>query len=107
MPRTSAANAAVLIALLCAVAPRAHAAPSDSARAEDLIRQANTLRQKGQDPAALPLFREAYEIARSPRTAAQLGLVELALGYWLDSDQHLSEALAPAHHPWIDRNRKV
>jgi hypothetical protein len=46
-------------------------------------------------------------VARSPRTAAQLGLVELALGYWVAADDHLSEALAPASHPWIDRNRQV
>ncbi|HXU83979.1 MAG TPA: hypothetical protein VN914_21435, partial [Polyangia bacterium] len=82
-------------------------AQSDTARAEDLIRQANALRQKGQDPAALPLYREAYDVARSPRTAAQLALVELALGYWVSSDDHFTEALVPAGNSWIDRNRKV
>jgi hypothetical protein len=95
------------VAALCVFTPRARAADSDTARAEELIRQANALRQKGQDPAALPLVREAYDVARSPRTAAQLGLVELALGYWVSSDDHLSEALAPSGHPWIERNRKI
>jgi hypothetical protein len=99
-------RAALLVAILSWAVP-ARAADSDTARAEELIRQANALRQKGQDPAALPLVREAYDVARSPRTAAQLGLVELALGYWVSSDDHLTEALSPASHPWIDRNRKV
>jgi hypothetical protein len=99
-------RAALLIAIFAAATP-AHAADSETARAEELIKKANALRQQGQDPAALPLVREAYDVARSPRTAAQLGLVELALGYWVSSDDHLTEALAPAHHPWIDKNRKV
>jgi hypothetical protein len=96
-----------LLLVLWAASPTAHAAPSNSARAEDLIRQANEYRRKNQAPAALPLLREAYEIARSPRTAAQLGLVEMALGYWVEADDHLGEALAPAHHPWVDSNRTV
>src|SRR5205814_3955657 len=107
MAKSLLPRAALLVALLCTLAPRARAADADTARAEELIRQANALRQRGQDPAALPLVREAYDVARSPRTAAQLGLVELALGYWVSADDHLSEALAPASHPWIDRNRKV
>jgi hypothetical protein len=107
MAQRSLPRAALLVAVLACWSAPARAADSDTARAEELIRQANALRQKGQDPAALPLVREAYDVARSPRTAAQLGLVELALGYWVSSDDHLTEALTPAHHPWIDRNRKV
>jgi hypothetical protein len=99
------AAVASLLAILCATPTPARA--QDVARAEELIRQANVLRQKGQDVAALPLMRQAYDVARGPRTAAQLGLVELALGYWVDCDDHLNEALAPAKHPWIERNRKV
>jgi hypothetical protein len=97
----------LLVAVLVASAAPTRAADLESARAEELIRQANALRQRGQDPAALPLFREAYDVARSPRTAAQLGLVELALGYWVSAEDHLTEALAPADHPWIERNREV
>jgi hypothetical protein len=80
---------------------------SDPGRAEELIREANDLRRQGKNPAALPLLREAYRIARSPRTAAQLGLAELSLGYWLEAERHLAEAVAPASHPWVDQNRKV
>jgi hypothetical protein len=100
---------AVLIgmALLGTLVPEPLALASDPAKAEELIRQANDLRRQGKDPAAIPLLRQAYEIARSPRTAAQLGLVELALGYWVEAERHLAEALAPSSHPWIDRNREV
>jgi hypothetical protein len=80
---------------------------SDPARAEDLIRRANDLRREGKDPAAFPLLQEAYRIARSPRTAAQLGLVELSLSYWLEAERHLSEALETTSNVWIDRNRQA
>jgi hypothetical protein len=49
--------------------------------AEDaLIRQGIELRRRQEDAAAFPLFKRAYELRRSPRAAAQMGLDELALG---------------------------
>jgi hypothetical protein len=78
---------------------------ADPAKAEALIRQANDMRRHGHDERALPLFRQAYEIARSSRTAGQLGLVEMALGYWVAASGHLDEALADSHNPWVERNR--
>ena len=53
----------------------------------------------------LPLFQKAYELLDSPRTAGQLGLAELAVGYWLGADQHLGEALQSPDHPWVGKNR--
>jgi PEGA domain len=85
--------------------PRAHAA--DPVEVEGLIRQAVGFRQKGQDHAALPLFRKAYDLERSPRTAAQLGLCELALGYSVPAEQHLSEALTSVKHLWVEKHREA
>ena len=85
--------------------------PSSAARArepaavEALIEQANDLRRQGKDGKALPLARKAYDLAGTARTAAQLGLVEVALGYWLPAEQHLLEALASTRDPWIHKNR--
>lgn len=86
-------------------APGAARAASPAAEAEDLIRQGVELRRQGHNERALPLFQRAYQLARNPRTAGQLGLCELGIGYWLDADQHLSEALSSAEHPWVAKNR--
>ncbi len=81
------------------VAPRAAAV--DPAEVEELIRMGVDLRRAGRDPAALPYFRRAYDLERSPRTAAQLGLVEAAIGYWPAAEQHLVEAMNAGNHPWL------
>ena len=73
--------------------------------AEDNIRRGNELRRKDLDPKALPLYQKAYDLEPSPRTAAQLGLVEGALGYWLSAERHLKEALVSTRNPWVWRNR--
>jgi hypothetical protein len=49
---------------------------------EALIRQGVELRRKGQNALAQGYFKRAYAIAHTPRSAAQLGLVEHALGYF-------------------------
>jgi hypothetical protein len=72
---------------------------------EALIREAIDLRQAGRDARALPLLQRAYDLARTPRTAAQLGLCNMALGYWLDAERYLSESLPSARHPWVEKNR--
>jgi len=76
----------------------------DSAEAEALIRQGVELRAQKKDERALPLFEKAYQISRSPRTAGQLGLVEMALGYFVDAEKYLSEAVASPDHPWVAKN---
>ena len=95
-----------LLAVLSLVGMRASAA-NPSAEAETLIRQGVELRQQGHDERALPLFQRAYELVPSPRTAGQLGLAEMAVGYWLDSDQHLGEALQVPDHPWVAKSRRA
>jgi hypothetical protein len=72
--------------------------------AELLIRQGVELRKKGRPDEALSSFQRAYDLAHSPRAAAQLGLCEMALADWVAAEGHLSEAAASSD-PWIERNR--
>jgi len=83
----------------------AHAETADPAKAEELIREANDQRRHGHDERAVPLLRKAYEIAHSARTAGQLGLAEMALGYWVSAETHLNEAVAENRNPWVTKNR--
>jgi hypothetical protein len=83
------------------------AAPVRAADVEDpeaLIQQANELRRKGDNARAYGYLKRAYEIAHTARSAAQLGLVEHALGRWADAEVHLGEALATSD-PWVAENR--
>jgi hypothetical protein len=73
---------------------------------EALIRQGVELRRKGQNALAQGYFKRAYAIAHTPRSAAQLGLVEHALGYYLDAEQHLGEALDNAD-TWVEQQRAI
>jgi hypothetical protein len=95
-----------LLAVVLFSAGRAMAGDA-AAQAEPLIRRGLTLRQQGKDELALPFFQKAYELVRTPRTEGQLGLVEMALGYWIDADHHLTEVLAAGDHPWVAKNRKA
>ena len=61
---------------------------------EALIQQAVELRRKGDNARAYGYLKRAYDLARTPRSAAQLGLVEHALGRFPDAEVHLGEALA-------------
>jgi hypothetical protein len=85
--------------------PGSALADSPAAEAENLIRDGVALRRQQRDVQALPLFQKAYDLVRNPRTASQLGLCELGLGYWLEAEQHLKEALATPAHPWVAKNR--
>ncbi len=80
-------------------------AASDAEQAETLIREGVQLRAQDKAARALPLFEKAYQISRSPRTAAQLGLCELELGYYIEAERYLNEALATPDHPWIAKNK--
>jgi hypothetical protein len=97
----------VVVAVLVIGASGARAHADDAPQVEALIRQGVELRQDGKDSRALPLFQHAYELARTPRTAGQLGLCELALGYWIDAEKHLAESLASPSHPWIAKNQQA
>jgi hypothetical protein len=67
---------------------------------ETLIHEGIELRKAGQDALAEGYIRRAYQLAATPRTAAQLGLVELAVGDYLNAEVHLSEALT-SRDAWI------
>jgi hypothetical protein len=92
-----AAPTAVALALLASVAA--------GDETEDLIQQGVELRHQGRDREALELFARAHLAAPTPRSAAQLGLAEQALGRWVDAEQHLRAALA-ADDPWVAENRE-
>jgi hypothetical protein len=98
---------AVLPLLASASASRARAAgvTEEEQQAEALIREGVQLRGQDQTARALPLFEKAYRLARTPRTAGQLGLCELELGFYAEAELYLSEALATPNHPWIAKNR--
>ncbi len=83
------------------VAGVARAADEDP---EALIQQAVELRRKGDNARAYGYLKRAYDLARTPRSAAQLGLVEHALGRYPDAEVHLGEALATSD-PWVGENR--
>ncbi|MDB4981397.1 MAG: hypothetical protein JWM82_2149, partial [Myxococcales bacterium] len=84
----------------------ASAAPSEPEDFDQLIHRGVQLRKQGDDRGAEELIHRAYNISKTPRAAAQLGLVEYALGHFEASEGHLSEALE-AHEPWIEAHRKV
>jgi len=75
--------------------------------AEAAIRQGMELRKQGEDARALPYLEKAYQLSRTPRTAAQLGLVQMGLGYWVDAERHLDEALSDPDNYWVAKNRAV
>ena len=80
-------------------------ATTDAEQAEALIREGVKLRSQDKTAQALPMFENAYKISRTPRTAAQLGLCEMELGYWVEAERYLTEALASPDHPWIAKNK--
>jgi hypothetical protein len=93
-------------AVLAAATPASSSPTASAAEVEALIAEGNELRRAGNDGKAFSRFKRAYDLARTPRTAAQLGLVELQLGYHLDADRHLREALAAAGDFWVAKNRE-
>src|SRR3954462_15795246 len=76
-------------------------ARADAAEVEALISKGNELRRAGTPGPALPYFQKAYELARTPRTAGQLGLAEPAAGYPVDAAEHLAVALQSPNDPSI------
>lgn len=106
----------VAVAMACAVAcaslvsvrdarAQSAGAAAGSTEEEEDIRQGVAMRRAGRDVDAAPFFQRAYDRARSPRAAAQLGLCEQALGRWVLAERHVREALASASDPWVARTR--
>ena len=95
----------IVTVTICFAVMLAAAQPAEPIDVEDLIRQGVELRRQGKDARALPLFEQAYRLAPTPRSAAQLGLVEMTLGYRLEAERHLHEALSAPHDIWVQRHR--
>lgn len=98
-------TALAALSVLAPAAVRGSPDASGSRESEAHISRGLELRRSGDDRGALPEFEKAYEIAHTPRAAAQLGLVEQALGRWSDADAHLGEAIRARDDPWIEKNR--
>jgi PEGA domain len=99
--------AAWSLALVVTLSGARALASDDASEAERLIRQGLELRHDKKEELALPYFQKAYELVRTPRTEGQLGLVEMALGYWVNAEQHLAEALKATEHSWVAKNHKA
>ena len=108
--RRRSAGVWVVLALLPVVgvlasAPRVWAGTQEMEQAEALIREGVQLRAQDQTARALPLFEKAYRLSRNPRTAGQLGLCELELGFFAEAELYRSEGVASPNPPWIANNR--
>jgi len=106
----AALSAAVIAAIMASAMPGGTAEAADASSAgpdEAAIQRGLRLRKAGDDAGALPEFQNAYRLARTPRAAAQLGLVEQALGHWDDAEVHLSEAIRTASDAWVEKNRSA
>lgn len=97
----------VVLSLAVAITSESRPARADAAEVEALIAKGNELRRAGTPGPALPYFQKAYELARTPRTAGQLGLAELAAGYPVDAAEHLASALRTPDDPSIVKYRKM
>ncbi|MEA2696305.1 MAG: hypothetical protein QOI66_576 [Myxococcales bacterium] len=94
----------LLVAAICLLFAASAFAASENP--EDLIRQGNELRRKGDDLRAEGYFRRAFDLAKTSRAAAQLGLVEMALGMYAESEAHLTLALDEPD-AWVTVNGAV
>jgi hypothetical protein len=106
--RTYSKNVERLLAAALVLTFARPASAADAAtEAEGLIRQGLQLRSQNEPGRALPLLEQAYRTARTPRTAAHLGLVELELEDFVEAERYLTEALATPTHPWIAKNKST
>jgi hypothetical protein len=72
---------------------------------EQLIQQGNQMRREGDNEGALRVFTRAYNVSKTPRTAAQLGLCEYSILRFVDAEMHLAEALRARNDAWIVSKR--
>lgn len=91
---------AVLVVM--AAAPSAHGVEDPEA----LIHDGVELRRHGDDAKAHGYFQRAYDIGHTPRAAAQLGLVNQALGRHVEAERYLTEALE-TQDPWVLSHRDI
>lgn len=105
-PRANRWVAFAASATIALASPAAHAQTADDQqRAERLLEEGVSLRQRGDDDGALTRFRQAYELTRAPRALAQVALAEQAIGDWINADRDLRAALATTGDVWLERNR--
>jgi hypothetical protein len=97
---------AALLALVVFGHLSAAVARDGDADPDVLIKRGLDLRRAGRSTDALALFRRAYEVAPSPRTLGQMGLVESSLQLWSEADTHLAAALATPKDAWVHTNRQ-
>lgn len=109
MTRVGHASLVVLVlgALTARSASAQDAAADPETRAAELVERGLDLRESGDDVQARTLMTQAYDLAPTPRTSAQLGLVEQALGLWPDAERHLQQALTHADDEWIRSHRRA
>jgi len=108
MQRTGrGAHVGGMIASALLVFTAAPFATSWAGDADDLIQRGVELRRKARDAEAFELFKRAHAIDPTPRSSAQMGLAEQALGIWTDAEVHITAALERADDPWIKKNHVV
>ena len=82
-------------------------AASPSAEEERLLKKGVKLREAGDERHAVVELQQAYDLARSPKAAGQLGLSEWALGRWVEAESHVTEALKATNDPFLrDKQRR-
>jgi len=91
--------------IAAAISGVASVATATDPNAEELIARGLELRRESKPEQALELFQRAHELAPSPRTLGQMGLVEASLEHWSDADSHLTASLATPDDAWVRKNR--
>jgi hypothetical protein len=69
-----------------------------------LVHEGVELRRSSRDAEALAVFERALAIDGSPRTRAQVGLAEQALGLWVEAERDLDAAIAEGNGAWFDQH---
>ncbi len=96
---------ALLAASIALGAPAIVSAQAAPETADALLDRGADLRAEGRDLDALEVFQRAYDVERSARALAQIGLAEQAIGSWVIAEQHVEQALAQSSDPWIATHR--
>jgi hypothetical protein len=96
----------ISLAIVLTLLSGLHVAAAAGEDPEELIQEGVKLRRSGENARAESYFLRAYELAATSRSAAQLGLVELALGEFLEAETHLTEALGK-RDAWVAEHKQA
>lgn len=93
-------------AIACLIVTAATSAWAQAQVADEtaLLQKGAELLAQHKDAEALAVFEEAYAIKKSPRSLAQVGVAEGALGRWLAADEHIGAAIERKDDPWIAKH---